>query len=92
MYAGAEYARAHGDKTTQFIAGDYSTEVATAIKHGAVYGTVDQSPGVEGQLGVQYGYDILTGKTSAVPAPTSDIPLPIVTKKNVNSIPALWNS
>jgi len=92
MYAGAEYARAHGDMTTKFIAGDYSREVATAIKSGAVYGTVDQSPAEEGVLGVQYGMDVLLGKMTLVPHPTADIPLPIVTKANVNSIPALWNS
>jgi ribose transport system substrate-binding protein len=92
MYAGAEYARSHGNKTIQFIAGDYSVQVSAAIKNGALYGTVDQSPGLEGQLGVQYAYDWLTNHKSLVPSPVSDIPLPLVTKANVNSVKALWSS
>jgi ribose transport system substrate-binding protein len=89
MYAGAEYARAHGDPSTKFIAGDYSKEVEAAIKNGSVYGTVDQSPASEGQLGVQYAFNYLSGKK--VPAIVY-IPLPLITKANVAMYPASWSS
>lgn len=92
MYAGAEYARSHGNKTIKFIAGDYSVQVRAAIKSGALYGTVNQSPGLEGQLGVQYAYDWLTNHHSLVPQPTEYIALPLVTKANVNTVKALWSS
>jgi ABC-type sugar transport system substrate-binding protein len=93
MYAGAEYARSHGDKSTKFIAGDYSKEVETAIKNGSVYGTVDQSPQTEGMLGVQYAFDYLSGKKSLLPAGGIEyIPLPLVTKANVAMYAASWSS
>jgi ABC-type sugar transport system substrate-binding protein len=92
MYAGAEYARSHGDKTTDFVAGDYSKEVETAIKSGALYGTVDQDPGTQGKLGVEFAYDWLTGKKSKVPRPIYDTPLPLITKANVNKVQASWSS
>jgi len=93
MYAGAEYARSHGDASTKFIAGDYSKEVETAIKNGSVYGTVDQSPQTEGMLGVQYAVDYLSGKRSLLPAGGIEyIPLPLVTKANVAMYAASWSS
>jgi ribose transport system substrate-binding protein len=93
MYAGAEYARSHADKSTKFIAGDYSKEVETAIKNGSVYGTVDQSPQTEGMLGVQYAFDYLSGKKSLLPAGGIEyIPLPLVTKANVAMYAASWSS
>jgi ABC-type sugar transport system substrate-binding protein len=92
MYAGAEYARAHGQKSMQFIAGDYSKQVRTAIGNGSVYGTVDQDPTIEGVLAVQYALDWLTGKRSLVKTPADYIPLPLVTKANVAEYPAHWSS
>ena len=92
MYAGAEYARSHGNKTIKFIAGDYSKQVQAAIKSGALYGTVDQSPAQQGEMGAQYAYDYLTGKRSAIPTPISYTPLPLITAKNVNQVPATWSS
>jgi ABC-type sugar transport system substrate-binding protein len=92
MFDGAEYARQQGNTTWQFVAGDYSTEVESAIKSGALYGTVDQNPKSEGQLGVEAAVDWLTGKRSAVKRPNDYIPLPLITKANVNKIPATWAS
>lgn len=92
MYAGAEYAASHHLKGMKFIAGDYSTEVRTAIQKGDLYGTVDQSPQTEGVLGVQAAYDWLTGKKSKVKQPQEYIPLPLVTKANVGKYPATWSS
>jgi ABC-type sugar transport system substrate-binding protein len=92
MYAGAKLARSKGNTTTKFVAGDYSTPVEAAIKSGALYGTVNQDPGLEGQMGVQYAFDYLTGKKSAIKTPQSFIPLPLVTSKNVNSVQAKWSS
>jgi ABC-type sugar transport system substrate-binding protein len=92
MFAGANWARSQGHTTTKFIAGDYSREVESAIKTGALYGTVNQSPATEGMLGVQLGIDWLTGKKSLVKQPIDYIPLPLVTKANVSKIPATWSS
>jgi ABC-type sugar transport system substrate-binding protein len=92
MYAGANLARNKGDKTTKFIAGDYSTPVESAIKSGALYGTVNQDPALEGQDGVDYAYDWLTGQKSLIKTPQSYIPLPLVTSKNVDQVQAKWTS
>jgi ABC-type sugar transport system substrate-binding protein len=92
MYAGAELARSKGDTTTQFIAGDYSKQVQQAIEKGALYGTVDQSPATEGQMGVQYALDYLKGDKSAIKTPQAYIPLPLITKSNVHKINATWSS
>jgi ABC-type sugar transport system substrate-binding protein len=92
MYAGAKLARSKGNSTTKFIAGDYSTPVEAAIKSGALYGTVNQDPALEGQMGVEYAFDYLTGKRSAIKTPQSFIPLPLVTSKNVNTVQAKWSS
>jgi ABC-type sugar transport system substrate-binding protein len=92
MYAGAKLARSKGNTTTRFIAGDYSKEVQDAIKSGALYGTVNQSPAAEGRMGVDYAYKWLTGQKSQVKSPHAYIPLPLVTSKNVGQIPATWSS
>jgi ABC-type sugar transport system substrate-binding protein len=92
MYAGAELARSKGDTSTKFIAGDYSKQVQQAIEKGALYGTVDQSPATEGQMGVQYALDYLKGQKSKIKTPQAYIPLPLITKANVHKINATWSS
>jgi ABC-type sugar transport system substrate-binding protein len=93
MYAGAEYARSHKIlKGTKFVAGDYSTEVKTAIENGDLYGTVDQSPQLEGSLGVKAAFDWLTGRRALVVRPHEYIALPLVTRSNVTHYPATWSS
>jgi ABC-type sugar transport system substrate-binding protein len=44
MYVGANYAQDNGRDDIKFIAGDYSQQVEDAIRSGALYGTVNQSP------------------------------------------------
>ena len=92
MYAGAKYARSHGNKTIKFIAGDYPKEVKAAIESGALYGTVNQDPALQGQLGVEYAIDWLNGHKSLVPQPLKYTGLPLITTTNVKSVPALWSS
>lgn len=91
MYVGAEYAHRIGRTDVKFIAGDYSVQVKQAIENGDLYGTVDQSPVLEGQLGAEYAYDWLTGKQSSVPTPDAYIALPMVTRANVAQYPAQWS-
>jgi ABC-type sugar transport system substrate-binding protein len=91
IYVGANYAKSHGRHDIKFIGGDYPTQVAAAIKSGAVYGTVDQSPGLEGKLGADYACDYLLGKKNLIPGPKALVPLPTVTKANVNKIQAQWS-
>jgi ABC-type sugar transport system substrate-binding protein len=91
MYVGAAYAAKVGRTDIKFIAGDYSQQVETAIKSGQLYGTVDQSPVLEGQLGARLAYDWLTGKKSAVKTPNYFISLPVITTSNVAKYPAEWS-
>jgi ABC-type sugar transport system substrate-binding protein len=91
MYVGAAYAAKIGRTDVKFIAGDYSTQVEAAIKADQLYGTVDQSPVLEGQLGAQLAHYWLTGKKSQVPTPNDYIPLPVITAANVSQYPAQWS-
>jgi len=90
LYVGAEYAASIGRTEIKFIAGDYPTEVEKAIKAGTVYGTVNQSPVAEAVTGVQAAVNWLTGKKDLVKTPNMNIPLPNITKENVDSLPAEW--
>lgn len=69
LYVGADYAFKNGRKDVKFIAGDYSQQVEASIRSGAMYGTINQSPELEGQLGVQYAHAWLTGEQDEVPQP-----------------------
>ena len=91
MYVGAAYAAKIHRTDVKFIAGDYSTQVEAAIKAGQLYGTVNQSPVVEGQAAAQDAYDWLTGKKSSVRTPDSYVPLPVVTAANLARYPAQWS-
>ena len=62
IYVGANYAWSIGRKNIIFIAGDYPTEVRTAIENGKVYGTADQSPVTEGVNGVIAAVNGLRGR------------------------------
>jgi len=90
MYVGAEYALKKGRTDIAFIAADYHKKVAAAIKSGAIFGTVDQPPALEGQLGAKYMIEWLNGNEDAVPKPEFLVETPLVTKENVGSHPALW--
>ena len=91
MYVGANWAAKNGRTDIAFVAGDYSTQVQDAIANGALFGTVNQSPVLEGKLGADYAYKWLTGKQGDVPQPKALIPLPQITKDNVNANPAEWS-
>jgi ribose transport system substrate-binding protein len=91
MYVGANYAKKIGRTDVRFIAGDYSRQVEAAIKSGALYGTVNQSPILEGRLAAKYAHDWLTGHKQSVPRPNALIPLPLITKENVDQHPAEWS-
>jgi ABC-type sugar transport system substrate-binding protein len=90
MYVGANYAKKQGRTDIKFIAGDYPTQIEDAIRSGAVYGTVDQSPVLEGTMGAQYAHYWLTGQKDKVKVPEDIIDLPIVTKANVDKDRATW--
>jgi ABC-type sugar transport system substrate-binding protein len=90
MYVGANYAKKQGRTDIKFIAGDYPTQIEDAIRSGAVFGTVDQSPVVEGTKGAQYVHYWLTGQKDKVKIPEDIIDLPVVTKDNVDQDRATW--
>jgi ABC-type sugar transport system substrate-binding protein len=90
MYVGAKYARSQGRNEIMFVAGDYPTEVEAAIKNGSIYGATDQSPVLEGVNSVVAAKNWLTGKKNLVQRPYDYIPLPVITKANVNQYPSPW--
>ena len=59
------------------------TEVGL-LKSGKISALVIQQPALEGQLGVEYGYDDLTGKKSAVKASVL-LPNVVVTTQQASS-------
>lgn len=87
---GAEWAKKNGREEVVFIAGDYNKDVEAAIKDGTLYGTVNQSPITQGKLAAEYAYYWLTGEKAKVPQPEYNIPLPAITKENVDANPADW--
>jgi len=87
---GGQWAVKHGRGGLKFIVGDYPTYVASAISAGEVYAAVDQSPITEAQDSVIAATDIATGKSSQVQEPNWFVPLPIITKTNVNTIKPAW--
>jgi ribose transport system substrate-binding protein len=87
---GANFAVRNGRKDVKFIMGDYPADVRQAIIEGFVYGTVDQNPAPQGKFGILDAVAWLDGKKSDVPQPNHYLDLPIVTKDNVQSIPAAW--
>ncbi len=91
MYVGANYARDNGRDDITFIAGDYSEQVEDAIRSGALYGTVNQSPRLEGLLAAAYSCMYVDGKGGDIPAPEALIELPVITKENVEEFPAEWS-
>jgi ABC-type sugar transport system substrate-binding protein len=86
----AEFAAKQGRADLMFILGDYPADVRNAIIKGTVYGTVDQDPTPQGVFGVKDAVEWLDGNKSAVPTPNHYLPLPVVTKKNVDQYPAAW--
>ncbi|MDQ1570392.1 MAG: ribose transport system substrate-binding protein [Actinomycetota bacterium] len=91
MYAGANYARKYGRSDVKFIAGDFPKEVRSAIKSGALFGTVNQSPSLEGKMAAKYAHEWLIGNRGAVPQPRALIDLPLITATNVASAQASWS-
>jgi len=85
--SGAKWAAANGHSAVKFILGDYPSYVVSPIKDGIVYGTVNQDPTVNGKQVVAETLKVLAGKK--IPR-TVHIPLPIITKDNVDSSPAGW--
>jgi ribose transport system substrate-binding protein len=91
MYVGANYARERGRDEIRFIAGDYPMQIEDAIRSGVIYGTVDQSPSVEGERGAQSVYYWLTGQKDKVKTPKDLIDLPVVTKESVDRFQSGWS-
>lgn len=87
---GASFAARSGRTDVKFIMGDYPADVRNAIIQGTVHGTVDQDPAPQGKYAIIDAVVWLDGKQSQVPQPDHYLPLPIITKANVASMPAAW--
>ena len=90
IYVGANYAQEQGRDDILFIAGDYPTQIEDAIKAGAIYGTVDQSPVTQGETAAQFAYDWISGNKDKVTQPEFITDLPLVTEDNVADNPSSW--
>jgi ABC-type sugar transport system substrate-binding protein len=86
----AKYAHDNGRDEIKFLVGDYPADVKTGITQGYIYGTVDQDPYPQGVAGIDMACYVLSGQQSVVPTPNYYLPLPIVTKENVDQYPAAW--
>ncbi|MCU1417567.1 MAG: hypothetical protein JWP32_1741 [Schumannella sp.] len=91
LYVGANYAQEQGRSDILFIAGDYPTQVEDAIKSGAIYGTVDQSPVTQGETAAQFAFDWISGNKDKVKTPEFITDLPLVTKDTLADNPASWS-
>ena len=88
--AAAEACRAAGreELVNRIIAFDYPQSLHNAIKEGLVWGTVSQSPYLEGELGVDAAWAYLNGETVE---PEIYIDLVGITPENVDEYPGDWN-
>lgn len=87
---GANYA-VQADRTdVKFIMGDYPADVRNAIIKGSVYGTVDQDPAPQGKTAIEDAVLWFSGKGDTIPTPNHYIPMPTITKDNVNDIKPAW--
>ncbi len=86
----AKYAYDNGRTDIKFLMGDYPADVRSGIQAGYIYGTVDQDPQPQGVASVELAVYWLNGQKDQVPTPNDYLPLPIVTKDNVDQYPAAW--
>ncbi|MGE5141700.1 MAG: sugar ABC transporter substrate-binding protein [Rudaea sp.] len=86
----AKYAFDNGRQDVKFLMGDYPADVRSGIQAGYIYGTVDQDPLPQGVRAIELGVLWLNGQKDKVPTPNDYLPLPIVTKDNVEQYPAAW--
>ena len=86
----ARYAASHGRTELKFIVGDYPADVRHAIQSGQVSGTVDQDPRPQGERSVIAAVQWLNGDKAHVHQPNEYLPLPIITRANVETMPAAW--
>ena len=57
----------------------------TLLKQGVIDILVAQDPALEGELGVQYAYDALTGHKSLIPTKEVLLPNVVITTQDVNN-------
>jgi len=88
----AKYVYDSGRTDIKFIVGDYPIEVKQGITNGTIYGTVDQDPRPQGERSIEAAVQWVTGQKDKVKQPNEYLPLPIVTKANVDQYPAAWGA
>jgi ribose transport system substrate-binding protein len=77
---------ASGMKGKISIAGyDAEPVEITLLKQGVIDILVAQDPALEGELGVQYAYDALTGHKSLIPTKEVLLPNVVITTQDVNN-------
>ncbi|MBO3089814.1 sugar ABC transporter substrate-binding protein [Cellulomonas dongxiuzhuiae] len=86
----AKYASDRGRTDIRFILGDFPVEVREGILAGYVAGSVNQDPYPQGTRSVEAAVQWLTGEKDKVTQPNEYLPLPIVTKANVEDHAAAW--
>lgn len=85
----AKYAHDNNRSEIKFVMGDFPSNVKQGIKDGYIYGTVNQDPYEQSAKAMELADKYFKGDKSAFPA-TQYLPLPLVTKENVDNYPAAW--
>ena len=85
----AKYAHENNRSELKFVMGDFPSNVKQGIKDGYIYGTVNQDPYEQSAKAMELADKYFKGDKAAFPA-TQYLPLPLVTKENVDSYPAAW--
>jgi ABC-type sugar transport system substrate-binding protein len=85
LVAAAEYAKSQGRDEILFFAVDYPEDARRAIKEGTLTATVSQSPALLSQLAIEAADKAIKGEKIE---PSIIIKTPVVTKDNVEQMPA----
>lgn len=88
--AAAQFAKNSGRTEIKWILGDYPKDVREAIIKGTVYGTILQDPYPQAVEGMHMASLYLTGNRDKIPTPNYYLPLPLITKQNVDRYPPAW--
>ncbi len=86
----AEYAHTHGRSDVKFILGDFPSSVKKAIEDGYVEADVNQDPYTQGVEAMRVAHEYFSGNRNPCPDGQRLLPLPIVTKANVDQFRPGW--
>jgi ABC-type sugar transport system substrate-binding protein len=87
----AEYAHSHDRRDVKFILGDFPSSAKEGIEQGFVEATVNQDPYDQGVEAMRVAHEYLSGNERPCADGKRLLPLPIVTKANVDQYEPGWD-